>query len=985
MRNPDRNKRRRTFAGKLWRKPRLRIGLMVLVGCVLFYTLFGFFGAPFLIRSVLHSRLETALDRSVEIQRVKVNPFSLSVAIEGLNIKDKGGEPFFSFAELFINAELPSVFKRAPIVDEIRLSAPFARILRTEQGIYNFSDLVGPDENRSQQNQTGIPRFSVKNVKVEGGRVDFRDRITESEHVLNDLFLSVPFLSSLQEDTLESVSVTMTARLDDAPVLFSAECLPFAPERKATLYLDLIGLDLPRYLSYIEVPVNIQVRSCYLHADTASALTWEPGKKPEWSLTGHVGLSDVDVEDQRGNSLLDVPVVDLVLGSSDPLEGRIHVKGLSLKAPEVRIQRSKDGEINLLEIPAQKDDLTVQRKEDHRPAPFDLVIDDVQLADGRLIVSDLRPANPMDMKIDELALDAKHVTTKKGETASVLLRFRVNERGSVTLEGDAGISPPAADLRLNMEGVDIRPFKGYIEDDVRLEIVGGHLEVDGRVVLAPAEGNEPSFRFKGEAALADLKTVDEANARELISWENLYTSDIDLKYRPAEVSIGKVALAGLYARVIISPEGTLNILEIFGEESDEKKSAAVRDGEEDSVSKKESETPISIGTITLQGGNIRFSDRHIEPNFEANMRDLGGKISELSSEKKEPSDVLLEGKLENQAPLEIKGTLNPWGEQQVANLNVLFNNIELTPFNPYSERYLGHAIRKGKLSLNLAYQVSQKTIFGSNQVFLDQLTLGDKVTSPEATSLPVEFAIALLKDRQGNIQLDFPISGDLNDPQFSFGQVVLKVIRNLFTKIISSPFAAIGAALEGKGDRAFIDFQPGLSTLDAAAVDQLNSLAEALYEHPKLTLDIQGDVAPEEEREALRQIRFDDLLRAEKERQRAGIGQPSPSEAEAAIKPEEYEFYLARAYASADFSKPRDSLGNIKVLPVPEMEKLLLTHVEITDGDLLQLARDRAYRVREHILDSGKMDPKRVFISDPEAVKKENAGKRKGRVILTLS
>ncbi|MBI4775856.1 MAG: DUF748 domain-containing protein [Deltaproteobacteria bacterium] len=984
MRNPDRNKRRRTFTGELWRSPRLRTVLIVLIGCVLLYTLLGFFGAPFLIKSLLDSRLETALDRPVNIERVKVNPFSFSMTVESLSVQDKDGEPFFGFEELFINLDLLSAVKRAPIMQELRLSAPHARLLRTGQGAYNFSDLIGRERIQSQQKQTGIPRFSVRNLKVESGSVDVLDRVTESKHALNDLFVSVPFLSSLQEDIREKVPVTVTAGLDGAPVLFSAECLPFAPERTATLSLNLMGLDLPRYLAYFELPVNIRVRSCYVDADTESVLTWAPGKNPEWSLTGHMGLSDVDVADQGGTSLLDLPQLDLALAPSDPLAGRIHVKSLSLKAPEVWIQRSKNGEINLLDILPQKDDRTVDRNEAREPAQFDVVMDDLQLADGRLVVSDLRPTNPVDMKMDEIVLDAKNMTTRRGETGSVLLRFRVNERGSVTLEGNAGISPPAADLRLNMEDVGIRSFGNYIEDNVRLGIIDGHLEVDGRIALVPAEGIEPSFQFKGEASLVDLKTVDLSNTQELLSWESLYTSDIDFKERPAKVSVGKVALTGLYARVIISPEGRLNILDVFGGKSGEQESEPVEVEEEDSVSEKESQLPISLGTITLQGGNILFSDRHVKPNFEANMRDLGGRISELSSKAQQPSDVLLEGKLENQAPLEIKGTVNPWGKEQVANLNVLFNNIELAPFNPYSERYLGRAIRKGKLSLNLAYQVSEKTVFGSNQVFLNQLIMGDEVAGPEATTLPIEFAIALLKDREGNIQLDFPVSGDLGDPQFNFGQVILKVIGNLFTKIITSPFAAIGAALEGTGDRAFIDFQPGLSTLDAAAVDQLNTLAKALYEHPKVTLDIQGDVAPEDEREAVRQIRFDNLLRAEKEKSFGQTGRPSSPRAETKIKPEEYETYLRKAYESADFSKPRDTLGNIKALPAPEMEKLLSTHIEITDQELLQLARARAYRVRDRLLSDERIDPARIFTSEPETVKKANAEERKSRAVLTL-
>jgi hypothetical protein len=317
---------------------------------------------------------------------------------------------------------------------------------------------------------------------------------------------------------------------------------------------------------------------------------------------------------------------------------------------------------------------------------------------------------------------------------------------------------------------------------------------------------------------------------------------------------------------------------------------------------------------------------------------------------------------------------------------VLFNNIELGPFTMYSERFLGRTLKKGKLSLNLEYQVSEGALSGTNQLLLNQLTLGEKVPSPDATTLPVEFAISLLKDREGNIQLDFPVSGDLEDPEFNFGQVVLKLIGNLFSKILSSPFAAIGAAMEGEGKRAFLDFPPGLSEIDSTGTEQLDTLVTALYDHPGVTLDIQGDVAPEKERETLRRIRFDDLIRAEKARQlrSGGKGKTPASDAETRVKPEEYDVFLRKAYEAAEFPKPRDVLGNIKILPVPEMEKLLFTHIEITNADLLQLARDRASRVSEYLLESGKVDPQRIFVSEPEAIHKENAGERNSRAILTL-
>ena len=212
---------------------------------------------------------------------------------------------------------------------------------------------------------------------------------------------------------------------------------------------------------------------------------------------------------------------------------------------------------------------------------------------------------------------------------------------------------------------------------------------------------------------------------------------------------------------------------------------------------KESSKNIKIGTITLQGGKIDFSDRSVKPEYSTRLSEIGGRISGLSSEETTIADVELRGKLNDYAPLEITGKINPLREDLYVDLKARFKDIDLSPTTPYSGKYVGYTIEKGKLSFDLKYLIVKKKLDSQNYIFLDQFTFGDKVESPQATKLPVKLAIALLKDRKGEIKLDLPVTGSLDDPKFSVWGIILKILINLISKAATSPFSLLGAVFGG--------------------------------------------------------------------------------------------------------------------------------------------------------------------------------------------
>jgi Domain of Unknown Function (DUF748) len=378
-----------------------------------------------------------------------------------------------------------------------------------------------------------------------------------------------------------------------------------------------------------------------------------------------------------------------------------------------------------------------------------------------------------------------------------------------------------------------------------------------------------------------------------------------------------------------------------------------------------SERRITIGKINLQGGNVNFSDFFIKPNYSANLTGVQGTISELKPET--PGDIEIQAKLDNASPIDIRGQINPLAKDLSLNIKVNASDIDLSPMSPYSGRYVGYGIEKGKLSFTVQYKIENRKLEAQNQIILNQLTFGDRIESPTATKLPVLLAVALLKDRNGVIDVNLPISGSLDDPQFSVGGIILKIILNVITKAVTAPFALIGNMFGGGGEElSFVDFDYGRATLTPAAEAKLKTLATAMNNRPALKLEISARVDPVRDLEGLRKVSVERKVKAQKFKELVRQGDAPASVDDVQIASGEYERYLKAAYSAESFPKPRNFIGFAKDLPVPEMEALMLKYTRITDDDLRDLANRRAQVVRDRILASGQVSPDRVFIVAPK-------------------
>ncbi|HEY6221993.1 MAG TPA: DUF748 domain-containing protein, partial [Candidatus Eisenbacteria bacterium] len=390
--------------------------------------------------------------------------------------------------------------------------------------------------------------------------------------------------------------------------------------------------------------------------------------------------------------------------------------------------------------------------------------------------------------------------------------------------------------------------------------------------------------------------------------------------------------------------------------------------------------------LTLQGGRIGLADQFVQPNYSATLADLSGNMSGLSTEEGTVAQLDLKGRLADRSPLQITGRVNPLAATAFADIQASFRDIDLPPFTPYSGKYAGYAIARGTLTMEVAYKLQNRKLAAENKFLVDQFEFGQKVESKDATKLPVRLAVSLLKDRNGLIDLDLPIEGSLDDPKFRIGKIIWQVLGNLIAKAATAPFSLLGKLLGGKGEEmSSVDFADGRETLDDAAKRRLDALAKALNDRPALRLEATGRFSGDRDGEGLRRLLLERKVKAQKLPDLVQKGE-APASVDAVVVAEgEYPIYLKKAYKKEKFKKPRNVLGMANDLPAPEMEKLMLANLTVTDSDLRQLALDRANAVKGYLTGTGKVEGARVFVLEPAAKPSEPAGKAlASRVDFTL-
>lgn len=942
------------------------------------------------------------------------------VTVSQLALADAAGAPLLSADT--VRTELTDMRPLAQQVQlgSIEISNPRLQVLRARNGRLNL-DLASADGSKSAPKKgaasanstwatgqkdaktpTTKPGWTValERLALHGGRVDWQDQQTPAKLALTELeFTASGVHWPLDQAVQAELSATLPAGKSSARLTLQAQGTDQQGSAQATVNGLPLALADPYLAAWLE-PTLRGLLDAELGAqwtgDKLQATVKKLAVRDAGLVASKAMASSANPRSNEGPSSQDLPQFKLLEVSDaqvDLAARRAHVGKLLLASASSGVRREADGQWMFARwlkktgeaAPAAAATLTAAPSAPPA-APWSVALGELQVQDASVQFTDRVNARPVRLDISALNLQAKGAALDGKKPVPVMLSARVKsgqaEAGSLRYQGTVAWDPLQTQGALELLELPVHALAPYVASQVNLDVLRADASFKGQLRFA-ATPKGPELALKGDAQLEDFRanTVQGAAgsfAEELLSWKSLNVPGIDLAMVPGaatRVSVREAALSDFYARLIVNPNGRLNLQDLSKTPAQAEAAASAPAGAASApapaASATASATPdaiITMGPISLVHGRVLFSDRFIQPNYTADLSDLTGKLSQFSSQPApgtqgavQLADLELRGRAEGTASLEITGKLNPLAKPLALDIAGKVRDLELSPLSPYAVKYAGYGIERGKLSLDVRYAVQPDgQLTASNKLVLNQLSFGDKVDGAP-NSLPVKLAVALLADRNGVIDLDLPISGSLNDPQFRIGPVVWKVITNLVAKAITAPFSLLANAFGGgsSAELSTVAFAPGSGALSDSAKAGLDKVAKALVDRPGLRLTVQGTAHLEAEREAIKRERLKGLLLAEKRRRATAQGQDAA--VVTSYSAEEMPVLLRAVYRRADISKPRNLVGLTKDIEVPDMEALLLANISVNEEAARELALQRAVLVKDYLA-TRQVSAERLFL-----------------------
>ncbi|WAI85401.1 MULTISPECIES: DUF748 domain-containing protein [Achromobacter] len=584
----------------------------------------------------------------------------------------------------------------------------------------------------------------------------------------------------------------------------------------------------------------------------------------------------------------------------------------------------------------------------------------------------------LDIALQSLRMTADRVAMGPGQSNFTLAAAGIQGDGALNMKGAFTPQPLTLTSSVDLSDLNVAPFAPYAAGSLNATVRAITLAAKGDVAFAAATGNAPMrVNWKGGVDITGVDLQDRVNNDDFLNWKRLAFAGMDVSVAGDKVAakLGDIALEDFYGRILLNAQGRLNVMDLVaapgqagGSITQDTQTPGRQAPAAPASSKSDAGAAmpdISVNSVTLSRGRMTFTDRFVKPNYVAELSAIEGAISAVSSTNPQPAKVKVTGRVYTTAPLSISGIVQPFAKYLTLDLKASAKGVDLPRFNTYSAKYVGYPIKRGKLSVDLEYKIKNRALQASNHVVLNQLTFGDKTNSPDATKLPVLLAVALLKDSRGNIDINLPVSGSLDDPEFSVGGIVVRVLLNLVVKAVTSPFSLLASAFGGGEELSYVEFAPGSAVLTEDSIQRIDTLTKALTERPALKMDISGRADPKTDTEGLRQAWVDAQIRAAKAADTAPRGK-KPNPAGVQVSAAERAKYLEEVYDDTDIEdKPRNFIGMAKSVPTEQMESMLRGVAPVGDEQLRQLADARAQAVYEKLqAQEGLAD--RVFIVAPQ-------------------
>ncbi|WP_277963008.1 DUF748 domain-containing protein [Pseudomonas sp. RIT-To-2] len=949
--------------------------LAAVLTLIALYSLLGFLILPGIGLRIANQQLAKYASVPAHLERLEFNPFSLELTVWGLHIGEPGIEQV-GFERLYANLQIDSLWTKALHLEAVELDKPRTELLFNKDGSLNLAQLfkLPPNEPAKPDEPASKPfPLRIGSIKLNEGYLHFKDvRPSEPiEFLYNSMNLELKNLSTLPEDNAD---MTMVAAGPDGGQIDWKGRISLVPITSEGS-LKVTDARMKVWWPYVRDALPLALQDGILNLSTDYSLNLS--KDTQLNLTNaSVSVAPFALNAPDGRPLVKLERLDVSETSVDLAKQLVTVGKIRSSKLETWAAREADGQLDWQKLfatpkapppPAQKTTpATADAKPETQPVPsapskpWQVLLKDVQLRDYQVHLADRMQKEPVALELGPLNVDVQNFDSLNQSPFTLKLDTGLGKQGKISASGEVNLAPVTARLKVNTQDIDLRVAQAYITPFIRLELRSGRLGSDLAVNL---KNIDPlTLSITGSAKVDQLQTLDTLKGRDFVKWENLQLDGLDYEHG-ASLSIDKVTLTQPYARFMINEDRTTSVNDLLIPQAQNPQAQA--NAKPAAASKP---MAIHVGGVSINGGSAYFGDFSLKPNFATNIQDLTGTIGTIDSQQQKPAKVDIKGKVDRYAPVTIAGALTPFDPMASLDIDTRFNRLELTTLTPYSGKFAGYRIRKGRMNLELHYVITKGQLKAENKVLVDQLELGEKVDSPDAVSLPVKLAIALLKDVNGQINIELPITGDLNNPQFSVMPIVWQTLRNLVVKAVAAPFKLLGSLVSGgdSTDLSNIAFAPGSSDLSPSAQANLLKLAAGLKSRPGLHLEVAGATAASSDGPLVAQQRLELEYQTNYFKILQRRGDKVPANANLLTVPEDEKApMLAAIYRTQLNQQPPAAWDQLeKKQREANLRDAVIKSWASSEPLLRALGQARAAAIKAFLVDKGQLPDEKVFLID---------------------
>ncbi len=828
--------------------------LLIVTGLIVLYALIGFFAVPFAIKAKVPEMVQEMTGTEVTLDDAEFNPFSLTLSLKGFAMQKPEGNKIIGLGELYVNYGLWTTIKHLAVsIDEFRLTAPYTNIVIDKDGSINLANLLKTDETEVEESEQSDEIFQIwiKDIRIEQGQIDFANLSSPEpfKAQIQPINLHVEDFNTLEVMLTEDDSFVLDF---DGGKLAWEGSLSLVPEIKSDGKITISNVKIVRLWEAIKDQVNFQVREGILGLEANYNFVMDDEISLLTLSNGQVELTDFGVSTKDSEQqLIKVPEL-LVKGISyDHLGRELTIEDVSSNKAYALTQINQEGQLNLITLYTGYVVHEVQETaEEFRPddQPLLVNVNHIALNDYRVDFVHETNADPVRLNITPIDIDITGLSTKAGSEFKLIVDASVNKTGNISINGTVGLDPVEVAMDISAQQLALKAFQPYLDQSTKLKLVRGSVNLDNHLNLSLPRQGDMKLELTGNASINKLKTVAAINNKNFLTWHAVSLEKIKFTQSPLQLDIATIDVNQLTSRFIINKDKTTNVSHIFNAPGKAEKTKPTEPKESKT---KQEPFALNINEINIRNSETMFADRSLIIPFAADIKSLNGAIKKISNNKKARSSIDLKGKVNRTAPVLISGSFEPFAIENYLDVKMQFLGISMTSFTPYMAQFAGYKIEKGKLTVELDYDIKQKKLQAENKVGINQLTLGEEVDSPDSVSLPIKLALGLLKDVDGNINLDLPVKGSLDDPEFSVWGLVGDALLNLLTKAVSAPFSLIAGIAGSDADLSKVNFNKGSFELQDEQQQNLKAISLGLQQRPQLQLEIRGVAFRDEDGQAL--------------------------------------------------------------------------------------------------------------------------------------